>query len=107
MSREEKGYGVDEIDLRIVDIGESYCDFNLSVFLCNSAKGENFAPTFLRLNPKGELRDIIPYSTNETSSNGPNARRSSPENFGRRCRESLQSNHRHQGPYSRSSPFST
>ncbi|KAF8506674.1 hypothetical protein F5888DRAFT_1791086 [Russula emetica] len=40
---EEKGYGKDELDLRIVD----------------HSKGENFSPSFLRLNPKGTVPTLI------------------------------------------------
>jgi len=39
----EKGYGEDEVNLRVVDI----------------SKGENFAPTFLRLNPKGTVPTLV------------------------------------------------
>ncbi|KAH9944341.1 uncharacterized protein BXZ73DRAFT_39396 [Epithele typhae] len=38
LALEEKGYGSDEVDLKAVDI----------------AKGENFAPSYLRLNPSGK-----------------------------------------------------
>jgi glutathione S-transferase len=40
---EEKGYGPDEIDLKVVDL----------------SKGENFAPSFLRLNPKGTVPTLV------------------------------------------------
>jgi glutathione S-transferase len=40
---EEKGYGKDEIDLRLVDL----------------SKGENFSPSFLRLNPKGTVPTLV------------------------------------------------
>jgi len=40
---EEKGYGPDEIDLKIVDL----------------FKGENFAPSFLRLNPQGTIPTLV------------------------------------------------
>ncbi|KAA1471514.1 hypothetical protein DENSPDRAFT_837519 [Dentipellis sp. KUC8613] len=43
LALEEKGYGDDEIDLKIVDLG----------------KGENFAPSFLRLNPKGTVPTLV------------------------------------------------
>ncbi|KAF8905560.1 hypothetical protein CPB84DRAFT_1676689 [Gymnopilus junonius] len=43
---EEKGYGSDEIDRRVVDLG----------------KGENYDPTFLRLNPKATVPVlVVPY----------------------------------------------
>jgi len=41
--REEKGYGEDEVDLKVVDLG----------------KGENFAPSFLRLNPKATVPTLV------------------------------------------------
>ncbi|KAI0275089.1 hypothetical protein BC834DRAFT_850983 [Gloeopeniophorella convolvens] len=40
---EEKGYGKDELDLKLVDL----------------AKGENFSPAFLRLNPKGTVPTLV------------------------------------------------
>ncbi|KAI0322631.1 hypothetical protein OF83DRAFT_1167332 [Amylostereum chailletii] len=40
---DEKGYGDDEVDVKYVDL----------------AKGENFSPTFLRLNPKGTVPTLI------------------------------------------------
>ncbi|KAF7436789.1 hypothetical protein PC9H_003622 [Pleurotus ostreatus] len=43
LALEEKGYGRDELDLRVVDIG----------------KGEHFKPTFLRLNPKATVPTLI------------------------------------------------
>ncbi|KAF9535453.1 hypothetical protein CPB83DRAFT_888166 [Crepidotus variabilis] len=43
---EEKGYSPDELDFRIVDL----------------AKGENFDPTFLRINPKATVPTlVVPY----------------------------------------------
>ncbi|KAK0465051.1 uncharacterized protein EV420DRAFT_1475290 [Desarmillaria tabescens] len=57
LSLEEKGYGADEVDLRVVDLGEfSLTRLHDSVYStnCNSLdKGENFAPSFLRLSNKG------------------------------------------------------
>jgi len=48
---EEKGYGPDEIDLRVVDL----------------PKGENYYPTFLRLNPKATVPVlIVPYENSLT-----------------------------------------
>ncbi|THH04733.1 hypothetical protein EW146_g10099 [Bondarzewia mesenterica] len=41
--REEKGYGDNEVDFKMVDL----------------AKGQNFSPSFLRLNPKGTLPALI------------------------------------------------
>ncbi|KAF8974056.1 hypothetical protein BDZ97DRAFT_1912489 [Flammula alnicola] len=47
----EKGYGQDEVDLRVVDIG----------------KGENYDPTFLRLNAKATVPTlIVPYENSLT-----------------------------------------
>jgi len=43
LALEEKGYGDDEIDRRIVDLG----------------KGENFDPTFLRLSPKATVPILV------------------------------------------------
>lgn len=43
LTLEEKGYGPDEIDLKVVDL----------------SKGENFAPSFLRLNPKGTVPTLV------------------------------------------------
>ncbi|THH19728.1 hypothetical protein EW146_g1481 [Bondarzewia mesenterica] len=43
LALEEKGYGDDEVDLKMVDL----------------AKGQNFSPSFLRLNPKGTLPALI------------------------------------------------
>jgi glutathione S-transferase len=40
---QEKGYGEDEVDLRVVDL----------------AKGENFASSFLRLNPKATVPTLV------------------------------------------------
>ncbi|KIK96267.1 hypothetical protein PAXRUDRAFT_138839 [Paxillus rubicundulus Ve08.2h10] len=40
---QEKGYGDDELDLRVVDI----------------SKGEEFSPTFLRLNPKATVPTLV------------------------------------------------
>lgn len=53
---EEKGYAPDEVDLRVVDLG-SY-ETRLFYFLTKSisAKGENYDPAFLRLNPTGKQR---------------------------------------------------
>ncbi|KAL0581633.1 hypothetical protein V5O48_000449 [Marasmius crinis-equi] len=39
----EKGYGQDELDLKVVDL----------------AKGENYGPPFLRLNPKGTVPTLV------------------------------------------------
>jgi hypothetical protein len=41
--REEKGYGDDELSLKVVDLG----------------KGENFDPTYLRLNPKATVPTLV------------------------------------------------
>ncbi|KAH9081630.1 hypothetical protein EDB83DRAFT_2333937 [Lactarius deliciosus] len=43
LALEEKGYGKDEVDLRLV----------------NLSKGENFSPTFLRINPKGTVPTLV------------------------------------------------
>ncbi|KAI0639452.1 hypothetical protein C8Q77DRAFT_1081262 [Trametes polyzona] len=43
LALEEKGYGSDEVDLKEVDI----------------AKGENFAPSYLRLNPQGTVPTLV------------------------------------------------
>ncbi|THH14723.1 hypothetical protein EW146_g5646 [Bondarzewia mesenterica] len=43
LALEEKGYGDDEVDFKMVDL----------------AKGQNFFPSFLRLNPKGTLPGLI------------------------------------------------
>ncbi|KAI0651902.1 hypothetical protein C8Q79DRAFT_1005154 [Trametes meyenii] len=43
LALEEKGYGDDEVDLKEVDI----------------AKGENFVPSYLRLNPKGTVPTLV------------------------------------------------
>ncbi|TFK41184.1 hypothetical protein BDQ12DRAFT_679037 [Crucibulum laeve] len=43
LALEEKGYGDDEVDLKLVDLG----------------KGENFDPTFLRLNPKATVPTLV------------------------------------------------
>ncbi|KAF9568412.1 hypothetical protein CPC08DRAFT_739654 [Agrocybe pediades] len=48
---EEKGYGKDELDLRIVDLG----------------KGENYNPTYLRLNPQATVPVlVVPYENSLT-----------------------------------------
>ncbi|KAJ3506893.1 hypothetical protein NLJ89_g6613 [Agrocybe chaxingu] len=48
---EEKGYGSDELDFRVVDI----------------TKGENYDPAFLRLNPKATVPTlIVPYENSLT-----------------------------------------
>ncbi|PPR08123.1 hypothetical protein CVT24_012367 [Panaeolus cyanescens] len=47
----EKGYGKDELEYRVVDIG----------------KGENFDPTFLRINPKATVPTlVVPYENSLT-----------------------------------------
>jgi len=51
LALEEKGYGADEIDLRIVDI----------------AKGEQYDPTFLRLNPKATVPTLVVPLSNSLS----------------------------------------
>ncbi|EJF66744.1 hypothetical protein BD309DRAFT_973410 [Dichomitus squalens] len=43
LALEEKGYGADEVDLKVVDI----------------SKGENFEPTYLRLNPGGTVPTLV------------------------------------------------
>ncbi|KZT02674.1 uncharacterized protein LAESUDRAFT_729918 [Laetiporus sulphureus 93-53] len=43
MALEEKGYGPDEVDLKLVDL----------------AKGENFTPQYLRLNPHGTVPTLV------------------------------------------------
>lgn len=43
LALEEKGYGKDEVDLKLV----------------NLSKGENFSPTFLRINPKGTVPTLV------------------------------------------------
>ncbi|CCM06322.1 uncharacterized protein FIBRA_08574 [Fibroporia radiculosa] len=43
LALEEKGYGQDEIDLKLVDL----------------SKGENYSPTFLRLNPKATVPTLV------------------------------------------------
>ena len=62
--REEKGYGEDELDFRIVDLGLSAMDIKCDWFICLilTAKGENFSPTYLRLNINGQLDDGLLYS---------------------------------------------
>ncbi|KAI0257113.1 hypothetical protein BJV78DRAFT_1160327 [Lactifluus subvellereus] len=52
LALEEKGYGKDELDLRLVDL----------------SKGENFSPTFLRLNPKGTVPTLVVPLENTLSS---------------------------------------
>ncbi|KAF9056606.1 hypothetical protein BJ165DRAFT_1434842 [Panaeolus papilionaceus] len=50
----EKGYGKDELEYRVVDIG----------------KGENFDPTFLRINPKATVPTlVVPYENSLTADN--------------------------------------
>ena len=55
--REEKGYGDDEVDLKIVHLGTqsafypSRVNDGLPLYL---EKGENYSLSFLRLNPNGE-----------------------------------------------------
>jgi hypothetical protein len=71
--RHEKGYGEDEVDLRLVDISACWVPtikipnnkndhhrqrqgLPLASIISNFtdfAAGENFSPSFLRLNPKG------------------------------------------------------
>ncbi|EAU93133.1 hypothetical protein CC1G_12668 [Coprinopsis cinerea okayama7 len=51
LALEEKGYGADEVDLRIVDIW----------------KGENYDPTFLRLNPKATVPTLVVPLSNTLS----------------------------------------
>ncbi|KAG2072618.1 hypothetical protein BDR04DRAFT_1141575 [Suillus decipiens] len=48
----EKGYGEDEVDLKVVDID----------------KGQEFSPTFLRLSPKGGIGHILYYESLTTLS---------------------------------------
>lgn len=43
LALEEKGYGEDEVDLKVVDL----------------VKGENYAPSFLRLNPKATVPTLV------------------------------------------------
>ncbi|EIN13777.1 hypothetical protein PUNSTDRAFT_79578 [Punctularia strigosozonata HHB-11173 SS5] len=43
LALEEKGYGPEEVDLKVVDL----------------SKGENFAPSFLRLNPKATVPTLV------------------------------------------------
>ncbi|KZT65595.1 hypothetical protein DAEQUDRAFT_697049 [Daedalea quercina L-15889] len=43
LALEEKGYGPDELDLKLVDI----------------AKGENYAPSYLRLNPRATVPTLV------------------------------------------------
>ncbi|KAI0296168.1 hypothetical protein BC826DRAFT_908571 [Russula brevipes] len=43
LALEEKGYGKDEVDLKLVDL----------------SKGENFSPSFLRLNPQGTVPTLV------------------------------------------------
>ncbi|GBE77977.1 hypothetical protein SCP_0108590 [Sparassis crispa] len=43
LALEEKGYGADEVDLKAVDLG----------------KGENFAPSYLRINPKATVPTLV------------------------------------------------
>jgi hypothetical protein len=51
LALEEKGYGDDEIDLRVVDI----------------EKGENYDPTFLRLNATASVPAlVVPYENSLT-----------------------------------------
>ncbi|VDB84946.1 unnamed protein product [Peniophora sp. CBMAI 1063] len=55
----EKGYGADEVDLRLVDLG----------------KGENYAPTFLRLNSQGTVPTlIVPFENTLSPAPGTEAR---------------------------------
>jgi hypothetical protein len=51
----EKGYGDDEVDRKIVDLGTCSLSTHPPVYLVNlvSDKGENFSPSFLRLNAQG------------------------------------------------------
>ncbi|TFY80944.1 hypothetical protein EWM64_g3067 [Hericium alpestre] len=69
LALEEKGYGDDEVDLRIVDLG----------------KGENLTPSFLRLNPKGMFHssDVI-AAPDCPSRNCANAHRTAAEYVVRR-----------------------
>lgn len=53
---EEKGYAPDEVDLRVVDLGLYCAHYFYSRITIFPAKGENYDPTFLRLNPAGKLR---------------------------------------------------
>ncbi|KZV63299.1 hypothetical protein PENSPDRAFT_657433 [Peniophora sp. CONT] len=55
----EKGYGADEVDIRHVDLG----------------KGENYAPTFLRLNSQGTVPTlIVPFENTLSPAPGTEAR---------------------------------
>lgn len=56
---EEKGYGEDEVVLKVVDLGMQPSDLLILSRLAEShvtitAKGENYGPKFLRLNSKGK-----------------------------------------------------
>ncbi|KAH6917407.1 hypothetical protein BKA70DRAFT_1252097 [Coprinopsis sp. MPI-PUGE-AT-0042] len=51
LALEEKGYGADEVDLKIVDLW----------------KGENYDPTFLRINPKATLPTLVVPLSNTLS----------------------------------------
>ena len=55
--REEKGYGDDEVDLKIVHLGTQPAFYPSRVtdgLPIYPEKGENYSPSFLRLNPNGE-----------------------------------------------------
>ncbi|THH10457.1 hypothetical protein EW146_g8366 [Bondarzewia mesenterica] len=52
LALEEKGYGDDEVDFKMVDL----------------AKGQNFFPSFLRLNPKGPASPVLLFYMNTRDS---------------------------------------
>ncbi|CAE6475600.1 unnamed protein product [Rhizoctonia solani] len=56
---QEKGYGDDELEFRTVDVvkGESFAPSFLRIN--PKVKGESFAPSFLRINPKGTIPTLV------------------------------------------------
>ncbi|KAG6825313.1 hypothetical protein H0H92_004085, partial [Tricholoma furcatifolium] len=62
LTLEEKGYGIDEIDRKQVDLGKILSRVacpGSSLYAHIAANGANFDPTFLRLNPKGTVPTLV------------------------------------------------
>jgi hypothetical protein len=59
---EEKGYGKDELNLKPVDLCVSSSSVERHSLTHPLAKGENFSPSFLRLNAKGSICITTPLA---------------------------------------------
>ncbi|KAF5375009.1 hypothetical protein D9758_000305 [Tetrapyrgos nigripes] len=59
LALEEKGYGDNDVDLKIVDLCKSYRSLRLNDSQGEIAKGENYGPPFLRLNAKARVPTLV------------------------------------------------